>query len=147
MTTQRVTHKQIEQACEQYNRALGYLKRGKRFPGAIQWADIRGDGSNRRGLYVQINADGGVASSELRQHGDTMRTTLRMINEMRALDKRESWLVIHRAIHFRGIEQRAALIEMRRRGLWLAPDQIKQAQLVQTISGAVRQPLKGESQA
>lgn len=43
--------------------------------------------------------------------------------------KIESYAVIIRAIHERGTVQKEALVELARRGLWLAPDQRKQAGL------------------
>jgi len=78
----RITHKQIEQAVARYNAA-----RGLTYPaiGYLQYADIRGDGGNRRGLYVGINAQGGVGTSYVPRLGRTMRETLANIEAACAL--------------------------------------------------------------
>lgn len=131
----RITHKDVEAACARYNKALG-LKywRGKgkaRKPadiGYLMWADIRGDGSNRRGLYAVCSVGGGVCSSELRE--STMRKTIQAIDLAIKGHRSQAFAVIIRAIHTRGAEQKAALRELNRRGLWLSDEQKVQAGLV-----------------
>lgn len=120
----RVTHKDVERACARLNAARGvaYPERGY-----LQWADIRGDGRNRRGLYATINDQGGVCSSGLR--GKTMRETISILNWAAKAHKLPSYCVIIQAIHERGPRQIAALDELNRRGLWLSADQRKQAGL------------------
>lgn len=120
----RVTHRDVEKACERLNKArrLKYPERGY-----IYWADIRGDGSNRRGLYVVINDNGGVTSSGLR--GRTMRETVAILDAATAGTKSQHFAVIIRAIHERGPRQIAALEELNRRGLWLSKEQREQAGL------------------
>lgn len=131
----RITHKDVEAACARYNKALGLKNwrtyRGKHLPpsiGYLQWADIRGDGSNRRGLYAVCNEGGGVCSSDLRE--STMRKTIRAIDLAIKADKSQAFALIIRATSMRGAEQKAALREMNRRGLWLSDDQKAQAGLV-----------------
>lgn len=121
---QRITHKHVEQACERYNAA-----RKLKYPaiGHLQWADIRGDGSNRRGLYVTINENGGVSSSNKRRR--TMRQTIAAIDLAIRFGRLPHFCVIIQAIHERGETQRAALDELAARGLWLSADQRSQAGL------------------
>lgn len=117
----RVTHKDVEKACERYNKALKLAYRGTPRAGYIRWQNVRGDGSSKRGLYVNI-ADGhasGVTSSDLRKTGDTMRDTIRMIDLAIKAHKSQSFAIIIRAQHCTGLEQRAALRELHKRGLWL----------------------------
>ena len=128
----RVTHRDVEAACERYNKALKLRywrgNRKARKPadiGYLQWADIRGDGSNRRGLYVITNDSGGVSASDLRER--TMWETIRAIDLAIKAHKSQAFAVIIRAIHTRGAEQKAALRELRRRGLWLSEEQKQQA--------------------
>lgn len=131
MTATRITHKQVEAACERYNKALKlHYWRGKKPPsiGYLQWADIRGDGANRRGLYVISNETGGVSSSDLR--GKTMRETVRRIDRAIWLNNSQSFCLIIMAVHERGETQELALREMRRRGLWLSAEQKQQAGLL-----------------
>lgn len=124
----RVTHKHISDAVARYNAA-----RGLTYPsiGYLQYADIRGDGSNWRGLYVQINEGGGVGSSYAPRKGKTMRETLANIDEATRLykqfDKAKSFAVIINAIHERGARQIYAMAELNRRGLWLNEEQKRQA--------------------
>src|SRR5690606_28636627 len=125
MSLSRITHKHVEQACERYNRAIGATAWNSR--GRLQWADIRGDGRNRRGLYVVINDNGGVGTSHLR--GITMRETIRNIDHAIRLDKLPDYAVIIRCIHDRGTDQISALAELKRRGLWLNAEQREQAGL------------------
>lgn len=125
----RITHRHVEQACERYNKALKlHYWRGKKPPsiGYLQWADIRGDGRNRRGLWMVTNENGGVSSvHDLR--GRTMRETIRRIDLAIKFDRLQSYCVIIQAIHERGETQRAAMRELARRGLWLSDEQKKQA--------------------
>jgi hypothetical protein len=124
MTLSRVTHRHVEQACQRYNKArdLTYPSRGY-----LQWADIRGDGSNRRGLYVTVTDSGGVTSSNLR--GKTMRETIANIELAIRMVRSPDFAVIINAIHERGARQVAALSELSARGLWLSAEQRKQAGL------------------
>lgn len=131
---QRITHKDVQRACERYNKArkLKYWRtyRGKRLSpdiGYLMWQDVRGDGSNRRGLYAVCNANGGVCTSNLRRR--TMRETIGAIDLAAKFAKLESFCVIIQAIHERGETQRAALDELRARGLWLSAEQRQQAGL------------------
>jgi len=121
----RITHKDVERACQRLNKA-----RGVKYPerGYIQWADIRGDGRNRRGLYVTINDQGGVTSSGLR--GKTMRETVAILDFAAKLAKWDHFVIIIRATHERGPMQIAALEELNRRGLWLSEEQKRQAGLL-----------------
>lgn len=68
------------------NRALAAMNaaRGLSYPdqGYTYWADVRGDGRYRPGLYVIINAQGGVAQSTLARK--TRRETLAVIERMTA---------------------------------------------------------------
>jgi hypothetical protein len=128
----RITHKDVESACQRYNKALGlkyWRGEGKaRKPadiGYLTWADIRGDGSNRRGLYLVINESGGVGSSDLRE--STMRKTIQAIDLAVKFHKLQSYCVIIQAIHERGATQKAALRELNMRGLWLSAEQKQQA--------------------
>lgn len=126
----RITHKHVEAACERYNAALKlHYWRGKKAPsiGYLMWSDIRGDGTNRRGLYSVIGDSGGVGSSDLR--GKTMRETIRKIELAIKCHRSQSYALIIRATHERGLEQWAALREMGKRGLWLSPEQKMQAGL------------------
>lgn len=126
----RVTHKHVSDACDRYNAALKlHYWRGKKSPtiGYLQWADIRGDGTNRRSLYAVIGESGGVCHSDLR--GKTMRETIRKIDLAIKCHKSQSFALIIRATHERGLEQWAALREMRKRGLWLSDEQKRQAGL------------------
>ena len=128
----RVTHKELEMACADYNKALKlHYWRGKKPPsiGFLMWADVRGDGTNRRGLYAISNEQGGVTCSGLRRAGDTMRTTKQQIYLAIKCHKSQSFALIIRATTMRGAEQRAALHEMARRGLWLSEQQKRQAGL------------------
>lgn len=131
----RITHKHVTDACERYNKArkLKYHRgpNNARKPadiGYLMWADIRGDGSKRRGLYAIVNDGGGVTTSDLR--GRTMRETIRNIDLAIKAHKSQSFAVIIRAIHMRGPEQKAALRELSARGLWLSAEQRKQAGLL-----------------
>lgn len=127
----RITHKHVQTACDRYNKALKlHYWHGKKPPtiGHLMWSDIRGDGANRRGLYVIINEQGGVTSSDLR--GKTMRETIAKIDLAIKCHKSQSFALIIRAIHERGLEQWAALREMSLRGLWLSDDQKRQADIV-----------------
>lgn len=107
----RVKHKDVEAACARYNKALGlkyWRGNGKaRKPadiGYLQWADIRGDGSNRRGLYVITNESGGVGSSDLRE--STMRKTIQAIDLAIKAHKSQHFALIIRATSMRGAEQK-----------------------------------------
>lgn len=92
------------------------------------WADIRGDGSNRRGLYAVCGEGGGVGHAyDLRRN--TMRKTIQAIDLAIKFDKLRSFCVIIQAIHERGETQKAALRELNRRGLWLGKEQRAQAGL------------------
>lgn len=127
----RITHKDVEAACARYNKALKlHYWRGKRPPstGYLMWADIRGDGRNKRGLYVVTGESGGVGASDLRE--STMRKTIRAIDLAIKCDRSQSFTLIIRATTMRGPEQKAALREMRRRGLWLSDGQKVQAGLI-----------------
>ena len=135
MTLARVTHKHVEQACERYNKRCKLTARNA--IGRLQWADIRGDGSNRRGLYAIINANGGVTTSNLRRA--TMRKTIRAIDLAAQAARSQSFALIIRAIWERGEMQRAALDEMQARGLWLSAEQIEQGNLDKLPSGYLRQ--------
>jgi hypothetical protein len=48
-------------------------------------------------------------------------------SKLAAVDRIPAYAVIIRAIHERGPNQAAALLELERRGLWLSTDQKKQA--------------------
>lgn len=124
---QRITHKDVERACERYNKRRKLTYRGKRRIGYLMYADIRGDGSNRRGLYAISNDNGGVTTSNLRRA--TMRQTILAIDLAAQASGSQDFALIIRAIHERGEIQRAALDEMYRRGLWLSDDQKRQAGL------------------
>lgn len=128
----RIQHKDMEQACARYNAALKlHYWRGNKPPsiGFLQWADIKGDGHSRRGLWQVVNETGGVASCyDLRRA--TMRKTIHAINLAIKFDRLESYQVILQAIHERGETQKAALRELRLRGLWLSEEQKAQAGLV-----------------
>lgn len=126
----RITHKHVESAVADYNKALKlHYWRGKKPPsvGYLQWADVRGDGRNKRGLYAIINEGGGVCPSDLRRA--TMRQTIEAIRLAIAASRSPSFAVIIRAIHSRGESQRIALRELSRRGLWLTAEQKWQAGL------------------
>jgi len=120
----RVTHKHVNQAIARYHDRLMLDYPAK---GYLQWADIRGDGSNRRNLYVVINDNGGVCQSHLR--GKTMRETIANIDFALLLDGLPDYAVIIRAIHESGTKQVSALAELDRRGLWLSDEQKRQAGL------------------
>lgn len=128
----RITHKDVAAACDRYNKALKlHYYRADKTPsqGYLMWADIRGDGTNRRGLYACIgNGSGGVGSSDLR--GKTMRETIAKIDLAIKCHRSQSFALIIRATHERGLEQWAALREMDKRGLWLSDEQKTQAGLV-----------------
>lgn len=131
----RITHKDVEAACARYNKALKlHYWRGKRPPsvGYLMWADIRGDGRNRRNLYSVSGESGGVGQSDLRE--STMRKTIQAIDLAIKCDRSQSFALIIRATTMRGPEQKAALREMRRRGLWLSPEQHEQAGLKQGVA-------------
>lgn len=121
----RVTHKDVEYACELYNKAIG--AKSPQTIGHVRWSDIRGDGRNKRGLYVTINENGGVGSSDLRRR--TMRQTIAALRLAALATKSKNFAVIIRAIHERGETQIIALRELNRRGLWLSPEQRQQAGL------------------
>lgn len=126
----RVTHKHVESAVADYNKALKlHGWRGDRPPsiGRLQWADIRGDGRSRRNLYVVTTDSSGVDQSDLRRA--TMRQTIAAIRLAIRFERLKSYQVITRAIHERGEVQRIALRELARRGLWLSDDQKRQAEL------------------
>lgn len=126
----RITHKDVSAACERYNKALKlHYWRGKKPPsdGYLQWTDIRGDGRNIRGLYAIFGDSGGVTHSDLQ--GKTMRETIRKIDLAIKCHRSQSFELIIRATHERGLEQWATLREMRKRGLWLYDEQKKQAGL------------------
>lgn len=126
----RITHKDVEAACARYNKALKlHYWRGKRPPstGYLMWADIRGDGRSRRNLYSVSGEGGGVDQSDLRE--STMRKTIQAIDLAIQADKSQAFALIIRATTMRGPHQKAALREMRRRGLWLSDDQKRQAGL------------------
>ena len=120
----RVTHKDVERACERYNLAH---KLERDSVGRLTWADIRGDGNSRRGLWVVVNENGGVGSCyDLRRR--TMRQTIAAIDLAIKFHKlKDNYCVIIQAIHERGETQKAALRELDKRGLWLSEDQKKQA--------------------
>lgn len=65
----------IDHALDALNAAKGTS--GLRALGRSYYADIKGDGSNRRSVWTIINADGGVTYSSL--NGRTARETLRNI--------------------------------------------------------------------
>ena len=121
----RITHKQVQAACNAYNKALKLTKRNS--IGRLQWSDIKGDGRYRPRLYAVCNENGGVTNAG--QQRKTMRETIRAIDLARVADKSQDFCLIIRAIHERGEVQRAALCEMGRRGLWLSEQQRKQAGL------------------
>ena len=120
----RVTQKHVTDACQRYNKARGLTYPSR---GYLQWADIRGDGSKRRGLYVTVRDSGGVAASYWR--GKTMRETIANINLAIQFWNAPDYQVIINAIHERGKRQIIALDILSARGLWLSPDQRKQAGL------------------
>lgn len=122
---QKVTHKQVEAACQRYNKARK-LKRES--AGYLQWADIRGDGHSRRGLWVTVEGGGVGSCYDLRR--STMRKTIRAIDLAVKFDKLPAYCVIIQAIHERGETQAAALRELRLRGLWLSDEQKQQAGLL-----------------
>lgn len=119
--TDRVTHKHVTDACQRYNaaRRLSYGDAGY-----LQWADIRGDGTSRRSLYVGARG-GGVASSYWR--GATMRETVANINLALMMWNADAFVPIINAIHERGKRQVIALDILSARGLWLSDEQKKQA--------------------
>lgn len=126
----RITHKDVEAACARYNAALKLRYwRGKKppTPGYLMWQDVRGDGRNKRGLYAITNESGGVHASDLRER--TMRETIRAIDLAIKAHKSQHFALIIRATSMRGAEQKAALREMRLRGLWLSDEQKQQAGL------------------
>ncbi len=127
----RITHKDVEAACARYNKALKlHYWRGKRPPstGYLMWQDVRGDGRSRPSLYVITGEAGGVSAAyDLRE--STMRKTIRAIDLAIQADKSQAFALIIRATTMRGPHQKAALREMRRRGLWLSDDQKRQAGL------------------
>jgi hypothetical protein len=51
------------------------------------------------------------------------------------LKKSPSWIIIIRCIHERGQSQQDALVELRRRGLWLAEEQARQAGITREQAG------------
>ena len=75
----RVTDAVLNRALKAMNDARGvvYPQRGYTY-----WADIRGDGRYRPGLYVIINEHGGVTNSTLARK--TRRETLAVIERMTA---------------------------------------------------------------
>lgn len=126
----RINHRDVEAACARYNKALGlHYWRGTKPPsiGYLQWADIKGDGRNKRGLYAVTSEQGGVGSSDLR--GKTMRETVQLIDMAIQANKSQSFAIIIRCVHERGMSQRIALRELNRRGLWLSDEQKAQAGL------------------
>lgn len=119
----RITHKDVEAACKRYNDALQLT-----YPcaGYLRWADIRGDGTNRRGLYMTIGT-GGVHNCYWR--GKTMRETIANIDLAVRFYSAPAFQVIINAIHEHGTRQVIALDMLSRRGLWLSPEQRQQAGL------------------
>lgn len=124
MSLPRVTHKHVEQACQRYNKARGLTYSSR---GYLQWANMRGDGSNRRGLYVTVNDNGGVATSGWR--GRTIRETIANIDLAIQFWNAPAYQVIINAIHERGKRQIVALDILSARGLWLSAEQREQAGL------------------
>lgn len=122
---QRVTHKQVSDACERYNAALGLTEWNAK--GRLQWADIAGTGTSKPKLYSVCNPNGGVTLSHLNR--PTMRKTIAAITCAIQFYKLPSFAIIIRCIHERGPTQVIALNELNRRGLWLSPEQRKQAGL------------------
>jgi len=126
----RVTHKQVQAACERYNKAFGFTEWNDL--GRLQWADIRGDGVYRPRLYAVCNENGGVCNSD-KQRG-TMRKTIAAIDAaIKAHKLPHSYMVIIQAIHERGEVQTAMLAELNRRGLWLSTEQKAQAGLGESV--------------
>lgn len=119
----RIRHKDVERACERYNAALNLSRDDARY---LRWADIRGDGVFRPNLYA-MTGRGGVTRSHLNRR--TMRQTIDAINLAIRFAKLKSFCLIIQAIHERGKTQVIALDELNRRGLWLSPEQRKQAGL------------------
>lgn len=122
---QRVTHKQVSDACERYNKALGLTEWNA--TGRLQWADIAGTGIYKPKLYSVCNPNGGVTLSHLNR--PTMRKTIAAINLAIDFDRFPNFCVITQAIWERGPVQVIALNELNRRGLWLSPEQRLQAGL------------------
>lgn len=120
----RITRKHVEQACTRHNDRF-MLDSGD--IGYLQWGDIRGTGIYTPSLWVTVKG-GGLATSHLR--GRTMRETIANIEHVLKLDTMPDYAVIIRAIHDRGTAQVSALSELNRRGLWLSPEQRKQAGLM-----------------
>lgn len=128
MALQRITHKDVQAACDRYNRALKLTARNA--IGRLTWADVRGDGTGfKPRLFAVCNSNGGLCTAS--QQRGTMRQTIQAIDLARIADKSQSFALIIRATHERGEIQRAALHEMGRRGLWLSPEQKKQAGLTE----------------
>lgn len=122
----RITHKDVEAACGRYNKAFGFEYNDI---GYLRWADIRGDGNSKRGLWVTVNENGGVGG-EYGMRGKTMRETIKLINIAIDMDGFPPYAVITQAVWERGKVQGIALRELYRRGLWLSDEQKKQAGLL-----------------
>jgi len=76
MTQKRITCRDVQRACDRYNKAHGLESHMQ--PGYLQWADVRGDGQYRPGLRVTVNTSGGIGNSyDLR--GKTKRETIARI--------------------------------------------------------------------
>jgi hypothetical protein len=58
------------------------------------------------------------------------------------LQKFPSWIIIIRCIHERGQSQQDALVELKRRGLWLAEEQAKQAGITREQAGLGPEKIK-----
>jgi hypothetical protein len=75
MTQKRITCRDVQRACDRYNKAHGFNAHSIGF---LQWGDVRGDGLYRPGLWVTVNTSGGIGSSyDLR--GKTKRETIARI--------------------------------------------------------------------
>jgi len=122
--TDRITNKHVQAACDNYNKAR---KLSSGDCGFLKWADIRGDGTSRARLYA-FTGRGGVCNSDMQRR--TMRQTIAAIRLAIAMYRLPSYAVIIRAIHERGDTQRAALVELNARGLWLSAEQRAQAGLL-----------------
>lgn len=59
-----------------------------------------------------------------------------MTTKLAPVRKMKSWVVIIRCIHCRGQDQKDALVELERRGLWLSEEQKFEAELI--AQGAIR---------
>lgn len=119
----RITHRDVIKACTRHNVALQLTRDDT---GYLQWADIRGDGKYRPNLYATSGR--GVTQSHLR--GRTMRETIANIDHAIKLNGLADYAIIIRCIHDQQTAQVSALSELNRRGLWLSPEQRKQAGLL-----------------